>query len=729
MWPIAILAASLLLAAPPLDDGPTQRRSWDAARLAGSPDPPLPYKLVRSFPELPVQSPLTLTPEPGTSRLFILEHLQYWAGPGRLIAVADDQRTSRRTNLLDIDGLALGLAFHPNYQTNGYLFIGLNGPMAGRAKHSQVWRYTLDPRTPDRIDPASGRLIIEWTSNGHDGGDVAFGNDGFLYITTGDGSSDSDANLTGQDISDLQASVLRIDIDHTDGPRPYAIPRDNPFVDRPGARAELWCYGLRNPWRISHDPLTDQLWVGNNGQDSWEQVYLIRKGANYGWSVAEGGHPFRHQRPTGPDPISPPLADHPHSEARSLTGGQVYRGQRLPELVGAYIYGDWSTGRVWGLKLVDEQVVWHRLLADTPFSITGFGTDHAGELYLIDEITGFYRFEPTTDADRSSTPFPTRLSQTGFFATTDPLRLDRAVIPYDIIAPHWTDGATSAHALALPGLLRVEQKPQKNAGGAWTFPEGTVLAQTLSLDVANGNGESVPRRVETRLLTRRQGEWVGYSYRWNDGQTDAELVGDSGDSAAFEVNDAADPSGQREQIWRFPSRAECLACHSRAVGFVLGFTPAQLDRADVSGPTGRNQLAALEHLGVFAGTLPDRSESTRLVNPHDATAPLEQRARSYLDVNCATCHVKEGGGNALMELGLETPRGKMHLIDELPVHSNLGIDQARLITSGAPERSILFQRISRRGGDQMPPLMSTEVDRQAVDLIGRWIRGLAPESR
>jgi glucose/arabinose dehydrogenase/mono/diheme cytochrome c family protein len=709
---------------------PDRRLSWDDSQVVGSPDPPLPYKTARAFPKLTVKQPLSLTPEPGTDRLFILEHLQYWAGPGRLVAIRDDQDADEARTLLDIDGLAVGLAFHPDYGRNGYLFIGLNAPTRGRPKATQVVRYTVDPRSPDRIDPASKRLIIEWPSNGHDGGDIAFGIDGYLYISTGDGSSDSDANLTGQNLGDLQGSVLRIDVDRADEGRDYGVPKDNPFVDRRGARPELWCYGLRNPWRMSYDRESGQLWVGNNGQDLWEQVYLIRKGANYGWSITEGSHTFRALRELGPDPISPPAAEHPHSEARSLTGGRVYRGRRLPDLVGAYVYGDWSTGRVWGIKHDGKEATWHRQLVDTPFSITGFGTDHAGELYVIDEVTGFYRLDPTTEADRPSRPFPTRLSQTGVFASVAPPRLHPAAIPYQVVAPQWADGARIDRAAALTGLERIEQKPQRNAGGAWTFPNGSVLVQTLSLDLPDAAGKATPKRIETRLLARQQGEWIGYSYRWNAEQTDAELVRDSGDGDEFEIADPVAQGGRREIIWKFPSRAECLACHSRAAGFVLGFTPLQLDRDVDHGGKLVNQSLDLERLGVFQGPLPRRPDDRpRLVDPRDPQAPLEARVRSYLDVNCSTCHVKEGGGNARMELGLNTSTGRMHLIDESPVHSTLGIDDARLVAPGLPERSVLYQRISRRGGEQMPPLVSTEVDRQAVELIGDWIRSLAPAAR
>lgn len=736
MWSMRVLAPILLLvsATTRADDRPAsgesfgleRRLPWNDSRVVGSPEPPAPYKTVRAFPKLNIKQPLSLTPEPGTNRLLILQHLEYWSGPGRLLAVRDDQNVAEAEILLEIDGLAVGLALHPDYERNGHLYIGLNGPMKGRKKMTQVVRYTRELQPPYRIDPASKQLIVEWPSNGHNGGDLAFGNDGYLYISSGDGSSDSDADLTGQSLDDLLGAVLRIDVDHPEAGRNYGVPKDNPFVDRPGARPELWAYGLRNPWRLSYDRESGQLWAGNNGQDLWEQVYLIQKGANYGWSLSEGSHVFHSQRQAGPDPISMPAAEHPHSEARSLTGGRVCRSPRLSELVGAYVYGDWSTGRVWGLRHDGTKATWHRELIDTPFNITGFGTDHAGELYVIDQGSGFYRLEPTTEADRPSQPFPTRLSETGLFASVAKLRPHSAALRYEVSAPQWADGATMERFVAFPGLERVEQKPQLNAGGAWTLPNGSVLVQTLGLNLGDDSGKSTPRRVETRLLTRQQGEWIGYSYRWNAEQTDAELVPADGAAEEFEVVDATEPGGRREQIWRFPARTECLVCHSRAAGFVLGFTPLQLDRdRDYGGGVVANQLRTLEHIGLFQGPLPPRrDDQPRLVDPYETRAPLEARVKSYLHVNCSTCHVTEGGGNARMQLSFTTPLGKMGLIDAVPLHNRFGINDARLVAPGSPERSVLHRRISLRENGQMPPLVTSEVDRKAVKLIADWIRGL-----
>ncbi|MBX6311860.1 MAG: heme-binding domain-containing protein, partial [Isosphaeraceae bacterium] len=342
----------------------------------------------------------------------------------------------------------------------------------------------------------------------------------------------------------------------------------------------------------------------------------------------------------------------------------------------------------------------------------------------------FYRLEPTTEADRPAQPFPTRLSETGLFTSVAEHKPHRAALSYDVCAPQWADGATMERFAALPGLERIEQKPQPNAGGAWTLPNGSVLVQTLSLDLIDGAGRPARKRMETRLLVRQQGEWTGYSYRWNAEQTDAKLLPAAGDIAEVEVADPGDPTGRREQVWRFPARTECLVCHSRAAGFVLGFSPLQLDRDRDYGGIVDNQLRALEHIGLFQGPLPRRPDNrSRLVNPYDTTAPLEARVRSYLHVNCSTCHVQEGGGNSRMELRLTTPTSRMRVIDAEPLHSRFDIPDARIVAPGAPERSVLYRRITLRGTGQMPPLVSAEVDREAVAMIAEWIRGLPPAER
>ena len=458
------------------------------------------------------------------------------------------------------------------------------------------------------------------------------------------------------------------------------------------------------------------MWVGNNGQDLWETAHLIRRGDNCGWSVYEGSHPFYLQRKLGPTPPVAPTIEHSHSEFRSLTGGVVYRGGMLPDLEGAYIYGDYSSGRIWGMKHDGQKVVWHRELADTALQIVGFGVDQRGELLVLDNVSGIYRLVPAP-ADKPPVPFPRLLSETGLFADTAEQRPAPGLIPYSVNVPGWADGAAAERFIALPGDAPIEYK----ASGSWGLPDGTALVQTLGLPREPGDSGPVTR-VETRVLLRQQGEWAGYSYRWNDAGTDAALVDRQGADA--ELTLAAAAGGTREIAWRFASRDECMACHSRAANFVLGLSTAQLNRPPAGG--GENQLDSLTALGVFKDPPAKATEVARLTDPWDETADLEARARAYLHVNCSVCHVAAGGGNAKMELGVTTPREKTNLIGARPQHDTFGMANAMLVAPGEPDRSVILRRLSQRGRGQMPPLVSRHVDERAVELMRRWIASLKP---
>ena len=186
------------------------------------------------------------------------------------------------------DGTAYSITFHPKWKENGYVYIGWNGKVPDhKRKVCAITRYTMTTKAPYTIDVKSAKTIIDWESDGHNGCAVCFGGDGMMYLTSGDGTSDSDTNLTGQRTDLLLAKVLRIDVDHPAEGKMYSVPKDNPFVGNKDFRPETWAMGLRNPWRITHDAKTGQLWVCQNGQDLWEQAYLVKKGENYGWSVTE----------------------------------------------------------------------------------------------------------------------------------------------------------------------------------------------------------------------------------------------------------------------------------------------------------------------------------------------------------------------------------------------------------------------------------------------------------
>jgi uncharacterized repeat protein (TIGR03806 family) len=426
----------------------------------------------------------------------------------------------------------------------------------------------------------------------------------------------------------------------------------------------------------------------------------------------------------GPDPLTRPTVEHHHSEARSLTGGVVYHGEALPELRGAYVYGDYSTGKIWGVKHDGEQVTWHQEIADTSFAISGFGLDKHGELIVIDHLTGFYRLVPQSD-DRPDAPFPTLLSETGLYRSVADRRPHEALIPYEVNSPLWSDGSIKQRFLAIPGDPDEAKVGLRGSGQGWDFPDGTVLVKEFALEFEAGDPAS-RRPIETRLMTRQQGEWVGYSYLWNDDRTDAVLVGKEGLDRTYTLRDPEAPGGVRTLDWHYPSRAECMVCHSRAANYVLGLSTEQMNRLVDSGDGQMvNQLAMLEQIGLFKDPLPDRPEALpRLVDPSDATAPIEDRARSYLHANCASCHVEAGGGNAAINLRFDAPLERLHLVDESPTQGDLGIADARLVAPGHPERSILFHRITRRGTSQMPPLATNRVDPDAEALIRTWIEQL-----
>jgi len=246
--------------------------------------------------------------------------------------------------------------------------------------------------------------------------------------------------------------------------------------------------------------------------------------------------------------------------------------------------------------------------------------------------------------------------------------------------------------------------------------------KTFSLPLRRGDS-ILERRIETRLLTKQLGHWRGYCYEWNSEQTEADLVPVLGVDRDFLVADAKAPAGMRQQSWHFPSRAECMVCHTRSAGFVLGINVLQLNRQHDYGMTRENQLRVLERLGIFQTRLPVAPEKLpRLADPDNPALDLADRARAYLHANCAHCHVTDGGGNSRMELDLPTPLSRV--INALPQHESYGIADPRLIAAGSPDRSLILARMARLGAGRMPPLASSVVDKDHVKLVGDWIQNL-----
>lgn len=732
--------------------GIAARVPWTTSRITGSPEPPLPYIIDRAFPKLTFRLPLLMVTPPGSNRWFVGE--QY----GKLFSFPKDPNCDKADLVIDLPkelgswdktkvkgvGALYALAFHPRFEKNRYCYICyvLDSKKNGEQlpDGSRVSRFTVADTDPPRIDPASEKVLITWLAGGHNGCDMHFGPDGYLYISTGDAADPNppDRLDTGQDLSDLLSSILRIDVDKEDGGKAYAVPPDNPFLKTPNARPEIWAYGFRNPWRMSFDRGTGNLWVGDVGWELWEMVYHVQRGGNYGWSVMEGPQVVRPEARRGPTPILPPAFAFPHTEGASVTGGYVYRGKRFPDLVGAYFCGDWVTRRVWATRFGEgDKVDWHKLIAQGTQRVVAFAQDHDGELFIVnhDDVGTLHQLAPNPAVKEQRADFPRKLSETGLFASTRNHVPAPGVVPFSINAEQWADHAIAERFLALPGESSVEMydSPIPIPGGFYSgavyLPKDGVLARTVSIEMERGQPQS-RRRLETQILHFDGTLWNGYTYRWNDEQTDAVLVPAAGDNQTLMIKDAQAPGGKRQQTWHFPSRAECMTCHNPWAGHALAFTLPQLSKDHAYGNVVDNQLRALEYAGLITRKHNEADRTVRfkpvphLTNPHDQSADLTERARSYLQVNCAHCHMFGAGGTADIELRHGISLEQTKTVEVRPVQGTFEIHGAHILSPGDPYRSVLFYRMTKLGRGRMPHIGSEIIDEPGTRLIRDWIRQL-----
>ena len=697
---------------PPEDSGLTARPTNLTCTAFDEPVPNYLVELQQVFVDLQFDSPIVaLLQAPGDS--------SRWFAAGRTGQVwvfANDPQISSASVFLDIRkrignalGFELGLkgiAFHPNFANNGQVFISYSYSKTDPITSPYVNRLSrfISSDGGQTLDPASEKILVTFTTpeNYHNIDGIAFGPDGYLYIGIGDGGPQADPNNTGQRTDELLGSILRIDVDKVDSARNllYAIPPDNPFING-GGRPEIYAYGFRNPWRFSFDHVTGELWVGDVGNSTWEEVDRVEKGGNYGWSIREGSHCVKEQDCNKPGLIDP-IVEYPHDgQAKSVTGGYVYRGGEMVDLQGMYIYGDFITGMIWGLKY-DAGAPQVKVLTESSFDLVAFAEDMDKELYAINFNGGFYKLVSRSSNPPEESNFPTKLTQTGCVDPQNPTEPASGLIPYDVNQSFWSDGAAKERLLALPdnSTIRIDE-----GSGHWDLPVGSVIMKNFRI----GN-----QLIETRLLVRHNsGQWAGYSYEWDDAQTEAIYV----------------PGGKVRDIqgqeWIYPSSAQCLECHTVASGFTLGLETAQMNGDYTYPTTGRtaNQLVTYNFIELFNPPLNQTPEQLpAFPDIHDETVPLETRARSYLHVNCAQCHRPGGPTAAQMDLRYQTAERDMNVCDKPPVRDDLGIADARLLAPGDPDRSVLLQRLKRRDVKQMPPLGSNLVDEEGARLIEQWIQ-------
>ena len=359
------------------------------------------YDVVNAFPNLTFNDPVGVYSAPDDSnRLFVLEQ------PGKIIVFNNDPAEQQTEVFLDIENIVdqgsgyteeglLGLAFHPDFDENGYFYVNYTEYAPRR---NVIARYAVSSDNPNYADHSSSLIILEVNQPyyNHNGGQMGFGpDDDYLYISFGDGGSSGDPQGNGQDLSTLLGALIRIDIDNPADGLNYGIPSDNPFIAPVTARDEIYAYGLRNMWRFSWDIETGYLWGADVGQNSYEEIDIIYSGLNYGWNTMEANHCFPTGSNCNPDGFEPPIWEYELyvDGVCSITGGFVYRGVYMPSLYGKYIYGDWCTGDIWALTYSDDGQHLNESLIDTDINITSFGVDQNNELYFMGNES-IYKFSP-----------------------------------------------------------------------------------------------------------------------------------------------------------------------------------------------------------------------------------------------------------------------------------------------------------------------------------------------
>jgi uncharacterized repeat protein (TIGR03806 family) len=607
----------------------------------------------------------------------------------------------------------LGMAFHPQFPTDPRVFLSYT-TFASGPRQSRVSAF----RSPDAgvtLDPSSETVLltVDQPEANHNGGNIAFGKDGYLYIGLGDGGGGGDRHGdTGnaQNLNTLLGKMLRIDVNVASG---YGIPTDNPFAQNAKCTAsgggnacpELYAWGFRNPWRWSFDRDTQELWVGDVGQNAWEEIDRVVRGGNYGWRCREGAHDFD-AATTGCSTASliEPIAEYDHSQGSAVTGGYVYRGTQDTAFKGRYLFGDSGSGRIWAW-LADSANAPRQptQLADTDLNIVSFGQGNDGELYVVNFDSLHHIVFQAPSGGGSA---PDSLSATGCVNPQNAKQAADGLIPYDINASFWSDGAAKQRWIALPSGANITAQ----ASGDWDFPSGTVLMKNFSMG---------SKLIETRLFMRHadDGSWGGYTYSWDDAQTDATLV------RGGAVRDIG--AGQQ---WIYPSEAQCVQCHTSAAGNSLGLETAQLNRDFTYPQTGRtaNELATLSHIQALAPAISDPSAQSRMPDPKDTSASVESRARAYLHTNCSQCHRPSGPAPTSMDLRYTTALNQTNACDVPPQAGDLGLGSAaRLIAPGDAANSIIVNRTNRRDAHAMPPIGSNVVDAEGVALLTEWIGGLA----
>lgn len=682
--------------------------------------------LPRAFTGLSFSEPVALLQAPNdNTRWFVVEK------SGVVRVFANNAATTTSSVFIDItakivtagelEAGLLGMAFDPNFgvgagkNQNFYLFYS-GAPNSGYRLRSKISRFTANSTATSAASSSEVNLLgLDKLNSNHNGGNLAFGPDGYLYAGFGDGGGDP--NPQAQDDKFLYGKIIRINPNASTGAVPYAIPSDNPNVGNALCNAangdgsaascpEIWARGLRNPWRWSFDRLNGRLWVGDVGWGSFEEVNIVTKGANYGWPLAEG------YCTSGCTGLTDPVYAVPRGDGQSITGGYVYRGTQTTDLAGQYIFGDFGS-KMFSAVIAGSSpgsYTVRQLIA--PFSSnsvmpSSFGEGLDGELYVLGFDTGFiHKLTFSSGSGGSGPVVPTLLSATGC-AASNPQNPSSGMVGYEINAPFWSDNAVKTRYFALPSSTA---SFSPGADGDWSTPNRSVFRKDFRLG---------GQLIETRLMMKQSnGDWAGYSYEWNAGQTDATLV----DTAGKDVSIAG-------QTWSYPSRQQCLQCHTSVAGFSLGPETQQMNRTALYSQTGNaaNQLTTLSApaIAMLTPQISDPSTQAKLSDPF-GTDGVALRARAWLHTNCSFCHRPNGPTPLNMNLLASASLAATNTCNVDPTAGNAGVlTNPKIIAPGLPDSSVLLARVNSRVAQvQMPPIGSHVVDSNGVALLRSWISSL-----
>lgn len=682
------------------------------------------------FDEDPRRELVQLLAEPGPPEPGVVDHVYVLDRAGQVLRFENRQDVtpqdvelfldvSSRMAPVEVEAGLLGMAFDPDFDRNGYFYLfytappgSCQDPSPDLLKCNRLQRFEAfgDPPLVSGDGNPLSLLEVPQFEPAHNGGMLAFGPDGMLYLAVGDGG-DRQVN-NAQDVSNPLGSLLRLD--------PHAppdwVPGDNPFVGQAGAFPLVFHHGLRNPWRFSFDRGSGDLWIGDVGQSEWEEIDYLPAGTpggrNFGWADCEA---FRSNLgvcdPDDPDLVFPVVA-YPHGGGASVVGGYVYRGSRAPSLYGLYLFSDWVQRRV---------QAFHPSFAGPvevdPGSVSmpaSFGEDQHGELYLVSMRGSIHFFEDTVPGGGGGGPPPALLSDTGLFEDTASLTPAPGLVEYEVNSQLWSDRARKRRWLALPAGASIAFSPT----GAWEVPLGTAFVKHFELEVAPG----VFRRLETRVLLRQESAFAGYSYRWNESETDAELL--SGPLLEdFELDLPGQPA---VQTWSYPGPADCIGCHTEVGGRVLGARTRQLNRdfdyRDHGGGV-QNQLEAWSCRGLLDASIPDAGVHDAYTGLAATSAPLDERVRSHLASNCEFCHQPGGTAPGGIDFRFDTPLEDMQLVGVEPSQGDFGLPNAVRLDPGDHANSVLWLRVESTDPNVRMAAGTRLPDPRAVPAIAAWIDG------